>query len=305
MIIVRDGIKTAKSLLGLQAIKDCTYRMSHYCLMIHYDNVSLLFNNLSGELLMLEAGESLEQNREELIRHWFLVPDNFDEYKYAVQYKHVLSLMEPRINALTSFLIFPTTDCNARCFYCYELGRNRVNMSDKIAHDTALFIKQKSLGNDVRLRWFGGEPLFNLRAIDIITEDLRANDVVFKSQMTSNGYLFDESTVKRAVENWKLDSIQISLDGTEKVYNKSKAFIYRDTNAFKRVLHNIGLLLNAGVEVNIRLNMDKHNYEDLIILCKELSERFYGNDKLNVYAALLRDFGYSIHDFNDADDTEE
>jgi UTP--glucose-1-phosphate uridylyltransferase len=86
--------------------------------------------------------------------------------------------------------------------------------------------------------------------------------------MTSNGYLFDEKLVTKAVHSWNLEDIQITLDGTENVYNKTKNYIYKNTNAFKRVIDNIGLLLKAGVRVMIRLNIGEHNKEDLYELVK-------------------------------------
>ncbi|MEI3172875.1 MAG: radical SAM protein [Lachnospiraceae bacterium] len=129
---------------------------------------------------------------------------------------------------ITSYTIFTTTDCNARCFYCYEMGRSRIPMSDETAHKAAAYIAAHCGGEKVHLHWFGGEPLFNKQVIDIICTDLAEKGIVYESMIISNGYLFDGATVEQAVSHWKLKNVQITLDGTEEIYNRSKAFIYKD-----------------------------------------------------------------------------
>ena len=112
--------------------------------------------------------------------------------------------------------------------------------------------------------------------------------------MTSNGYLFNENLVNAAVSQWNLKMVQITLDGTEKVYNKIKAFIYPDSNAYQTVMHNIQLLLDAGIKVHIRLNLDLYNADDLMCLADELSERFSHYNNINVYAHHLFEDGTPI-----------
>ena len=49
--------------------------------------------------------------------------------------------------------------------------------------------------------------------------------------MISNGYLFSEEIIDRAARLWELRNVQITLDGTEKVYNETKAYIAPKDNA--------------------------------------------------------------------------
>ena len=105
--------------------------------------------------------------------------------------------------------------------------------------------------------------------------------------MTSNGYLMDEATIEEATTLWNLQGVQITLDGTEEVYNRCKAYIYKDVNAYRRVIGNIHHILEAGIHVNIRLNIDKHNAENLQQLVEELGKEFAGEEKLEVYSHPL------------------
>jgi len=280
----------AQKLIRTQQNVSDPVRFSHYVLRVPCDEGELLYHDLTGELLLLPMGEDAMESRDELIRRRFLVPQGFDEYVYTQQVRQLAELLAKKRTAITKFVVFPTTDCNARCLYCYELGRRRENMSDTVAEDTAAYIIKKSGGAKVNIQWFGGEPLYNRRAIDVICNRLRDAGQPFHSIMVSNGYLFDEETVHTATEQWKLDFVQITLDGMEQIYNKTKAYIYEEGSAYQRVLRNIGLLLDAGVHVEVRLNMGRGNQNDLYALADALAERFAGQKGLTVYCVLLRNF---------------
>ena len=105
--------------------------------------------------------------------------------------------------------------------------------------------------------------------------------------MTSNGYLINDDIINEAKELWQLKKIQITLDGSEKVYNHSKAFIYKDVNAYKRVIGNIHRLQNAGIHVSIRLNIDMYNAENLLELAEELHSEFNTPKGISIYVHAL------------------
>lgn len=246
----------------------------------------LVFHTLTRALLLLTPEEyAAPDNLPELRSSWFRVPQEMDDMKYADQVRFIRRTMWKEPEHITSYTIFTTTDCNARCFYCYEMGRSRIPMSAETAHKAAAYIAAHCGGEKVHLHWFGGEPLFNKQVIDIICTDLAEKGIVYESMIISNGYLFDGATVEQAVSHWKLKSVQITLDGTEEIYNRSKAFIYKDGKSpYQVVLANIQRLLDAGVSVHIRLNMDEHNADNLMELADELHERFGGKGKFRFTA---------------------
>ena len=86
---------------------------------------------------------------------------------------------------------------------------------------------------------------------------------------------------------WNLNKVQITLDGTEEMYNRSKAFIYKEGSPYLRVLNNIHRLLDAGIKVSIRLNINRHNADDLLVLTDTLINQFGGQKLLNVYSHPL------------------
>lgn len=267
--------------------ENCT-RWSRYCVQTPAEAGVLVYNLLTREMLLLTREEYANFTEISYLKeNGFVVPENTREKEWADFVKWVLTTRRPKSKEITGYTIFTTTDCNARCFYCFELGGARIPMSCQTAEKVLQYILDHCGGKEVHLSWFGGEPLFNDKVIDIICEGLKKAGIAFRSKMTSNGYLFDDEIIRRAGELWNLKRVQITLDGTEQVYNKIKAYIYRDTNPYEIVMKNIGRLLDAGIYVSIRLNMDTHNAEDLLTLAEELARRFAGKKNLGVYAHHL------------------
>jgi len=275
------------------------YKKTKHCLEIKCDEGRLLYHTLTGELLLLRGDSDRIKYTDTLIKRRFLVPEDTDECRLADDFKSLLKLINPEKTTKTSFTILTTTDCNARCFYCYELGRKRVSMSIEKARKAASYIAEASNGEAVKLHWFGGEPLCNIPAIDTILDVLEERKIAFSSKITTNGFYLDKMIAGKAKDKWKTELLQITLDGTERIYNTTKS--YKDTdcdNPYRRVLENIGYVLDEGMWVCIRLNMDRKNAEDLSALCDELSVKFGGRDNLNVNVAFLRAFERDIHPFS-------
>lgn len=300
MKVILESPDAAAKLCGEQKRIETQYRPSLHSVRAEVEDGVLLYHTLTCELLHLtkeEAACPTGEVRERLIRRWFLVPVDFDEKYYARQIRKVAALIAPKKENIRSYTVFTTTDCNARCYYCYEKGVKRVAMTADTAHRAADFIARKSGGKKVSLCWFGGEPLYNAEAIQIITRDLTERGISFTSKIVTNGLLFTPELVRQAREEWGLYFAQITVDGTEKVYNRTKAYIDRPENAFERVMTNIGLLLDSGVQVSARMNVDRHNAEDLHALTDLLARRFGGREGFHAYPVMLTDFNTKIHDF--------
>lgn len=274
--------------LGWQKKKEGEYRFLTYAVQLPVDDGVLLFHTITRELVFLNKEEAAKaEDCEELIKRRFLVPIGSDDRKLYEQMISWARLIVTKSRTINYYTIFTTTDCNARCFYCFEKDATRITMTESTAHDVAKYIINKHNGKKVHLNWFGGEPLFNNRVIDIICQDLQAAGIEYRSKMISNGYLFDDDIVNRAKKLWKLSHVQITLDGTEEVYNRSKRYIYKDGSAFQRVMKNIGLLLGNGISVHIRMNIGKHNAQDIKELVKELASLYARNSILTINARMV------------------
>ena len=270
-----------------------TYRQSKYVVNLEYKNKYLLFNTLTREMLAFDKHEFENFNKNKsiyalLVEKRFYVENVLDEKELYDQIAVVLNSIN-RVNSINDFIIFPTMECNARCFYCFEHGTKRYPMTDDTAYAVADYIINKSDGKAVNLQWFGGEPLCNTKAIDIICNRLKEVGLTFKSKMISNGYLFDCNMSQYAKENWNVNLIQITLDGTRDVYNRIKNYIYKTSDsAFDKVINNIESALNNGIRVLIRINIGKENDSDVTELIEFLCNKFKGYEKLlSIYFVLL------------------
>lgn len=294
---IAPQIVLVQKILGQQRMdEDALYRLTTHCMQIDQPEGVLLYHTLTGELLLLSHEEEAALKElpgpvspalTELAAHWFLRPVRTDDMALVDQTREIATRLVKRETAITKFTILTTTDCNARCYYCFEAGIKRVAMSEQTAQDTASYIAKHCGGKSVHLNWFGGEPLANVRAIDVITDCLRQQGMKFRSTMTTNGYLFNEVLVQRARDVWSLKEVQITLDGTEEVYNRHKAYVNPQGSPYRRVLRNIGLLLDAGITVNARLLMGSENEQSLYALADELAAMFGGKPGFGVYPAVL------------------
>jgi len=293
MQIIYNTAKPFDKLLKKQKPKaGATYRPMYYVVEQPVDEGLLLYHTMTKAFLLLtpeeaEIYKTHPADLQQLIDLWFLVPEDHDDRLLARQIRDVAKMLEEKNGAITSYTIMTTTDCNARCFYCYEMGRPRVPMSKETAEKTADYIISHSKGEKISIHWFGGEPLYNKPIISLICRKLKDKSIDYQSTMVSNGYLFDDDMICEAKDLWHLKKVQITLDGTEQTYNRSKAYIYKNVNAYQRVIQNIHRLQDADIRVSIRLNIDMHNADNLAELAEELHKEFNNPKGISVYMHAL------------------
>lgn len=298
MVILKKPAKKIQGLVGTQGIVNGVhYRPSQYTHVVEVDGNTVACSGITrciaqitdAEAEMLSKGVSSPVGAEELIKNWFLVPDDHDDYALCSETRNLL-----RIFAASSknrrYTIMTTLDCNARCFYCYQMGRNknRNPMSAETANAVADYIINDSIGGKADIQWYGGEPLYNDEVIDIISNRLKDAGVEYTSTMISNGYLLSKEKLEKAVNLWKLGKIQIPLDGTEAVYNSVKAYIHKDVESpYRVVMDNIKNALDNGIRIVIRVNFDQHNTEDIFKLANELKDNFVSYSNFAIYSDIL------------------
>lgn len=272
------------------------YRVNKYCYILEQEHYNIVYNTLTGGIIAIypfEWDNKFINYKSDYVEHlfhdYFLVPEDFNEDEIIELYRNKMSkdIVSNYLDTPDSFTILPTTECNAHCTYCYELGiDNKHSMTLETANKVADYIiENASKTKPITISWFGGEPLYNKDVINLITTKVRSNGFGISASMISNGYLFDDHTVYLAKYVWGLNSVQITLDGTESVYNKTKRYIYKeDPNPFKTVINNIHRLIDNDIFVSIRLNGGVYNADNLLELVKFLSEEFKdAQHKMQVY----------------------
>lgn len=303
MKVIVEPVGLVNGLIGKTREQEASERMTKHCVIAECDGGSLLYHTLTGELIYVDEKErSTPVIRNLLTEKHFLIDFDCDENRIADNVRTVAGIIKSGTKNITDFTILTTTDCNARCFYCYEKGIRRYSMSAETAEATADFILSSSGGKKIGLSWFGGEPLLNKEVISLISNKLENSGADFSSHMTSNGLLFDEEMIKEAVSFWRLNRVQITIDGTEEVYNRIKAYAEKQKSPYRTVIRNIGMLIDAGIRVFARLNMNRANFDNLMHLAGELGKLFGGKRLFCAYPVLLRTFTGEVGEFENPGD---
>lgn len=139
----------------------------------------------------------------------------------------------------SGIMIFPTTDCNMRCIYCYaRAGEQHKNLDFSIAKK-AIDYRLAEKKHRLRIMFHGGgEPLFNFSLVRNIMEYIDENDVNKYATISTNGVMSNQ------VREWALDNldhISISFDGDEKIQNKQRP-LANGKGSYKEVLKTIEAL---------------------------------------------------------------
>lgn len=297
VITVVEPKKHITGLWGRQSIKEsATYRLMKYVLRVNHDGKVLLYNIVTEHLVVLDNDESemldslpMDFNpwMKDLIYGYFLVTQKYDEHRDVLNIRNILLKVNKVYESdegITQYTILPTTQCNARCFYCFEKNVKTETMTVDIAEDVVAFIVNNCKQNPVRILWFGGEPTVGAKYIDLICRGLSRRDIQYKSMMITNGYLFDNELILKAKELWNIDLISITVDGVGESYNRIKNYKAASDDPYERVMRNIGLLLKNEIQVILRMNFDQDNYQEFDNLVSEVGNRFGKNSYLSVSA---------------------
>ena len=187
-------------------------------------------------------------------------------------------------NPIQGITILPTTDCNARCFYCFEEGIERYSMSKETAQHTIEFIKHFYNDKELAIAWFGGEPLLNFPIIEFITLELKKLGYDLNTHITTNGSLLTREMLDFFVKNYTHTSFQITLDGVDEDYYKAKRYIdISPKDAFNRVLDSIKMVLKANLPIQVRINFLPSKIEEAKQTYAKVLELLSDVDLSNLY----------------------
>ncbi len=184
--------------------------------------------------------------------------------------------------------ICPTLQCNFLCPYCFEHDQKGSSMmTSETAERLLYFIKSYKEVRHLSITWYGGEPLLAFDIIGRITKNIKALDIDFEGAgMVTNGYLLNSEKIAQ-LDELKVNFIQITLDGPEKVHD-TRRVLAKGGPTFQTILSNVDALMNSTYKgfCAIRINVDKRNYNQFVELRASLLERFKGKN-LSVHAGRV------------------
>lgn len=274
-------------------------KLSNYNFLKNYDGVNVFFNAKTCALAIV--------NDEFLQVYTDIENGLFDENKYSQALLSDMKLsgciLEDDINELHTFeyyrnmqkydntnlglTIAPTLDCNFRCTYCFE-NHQKGLMSESVQKALIQFIKSKiGVIKTLSITWYGGEPLLAKKIIYSLSEAMvalcEANKVKYNAFIITNASLLTDEDIV-CFKKYRITGAQVTIDGPKEIHDSRRINI-SGNSTFDLLLKNVNKLLAAGLDVVVRINIDKNNIDhvnDLLITLKS---------EIALYQKIKIDFG--------------
>lgn len=285
------------------------FRVSKYCISVEDGEKMIIFNTMTSSVIKMDKKmyhQVFEMNEkpndtdlcQALENMGYIVDESLDENFRLKVFRRKYQYAD---RGITSAVIAVTTECNARCYYCYENGIKRAPMAKETADGIVDFLDKNSKTRKLVVQWFGGEPLCAVDIIDRIVIGLRERGIELSSFITTNGYCINEDILNKAKELWNIKRFQIPLDAFGKEYNNIKNYIgvSGQDDSFSIVVKNIHSVLDAGFHVNVRTNFNPDNIEPTRKVLNFLAEEFSGEKNFFAYPEPITGVGMSsVIDFS-------
>ncbi len=197
----------------------------------------------------------------EFAKHAYLVDEEKEKKAFKFAY---LDFQKKRDEDEVQLFFVPNYSCNFACSYCYQEGYEPVKQVLSIEIIDAFFnyIHQEFAGKKKYITVFGGEPLMpgekqrNLIA-HLLNKSKAANlDVAF----VTNGYTLVSYLDLLMTAN--IREIQVTLDGTMEVHDQRR-YMHGKLPTFEKIVAGVDACLAAGININLRMVIDKENINNL------------------------------------------
>ena len=304
MKIIKNGDNRVTKIINKKELnKDTEYRISLFTYFYSENGKYLIQNTLTLEATELTEQEwnAVQQIRnnpvsyvfiaengiEQLALSRYIVESDYDEIK---QYKNVVFILRTVAktkHGYSSYIIWPTTGCNARCIYCFEEGFKSRTMTTQTADRVIEFIKETKQDGKIKIKWFGGEPLLGHKMISYMCQKLKENDIDFESTMITNCSLVTEELAKDIRTLWNMKKIQISLDGDKTDYERRKRYCDPKKYNYDTVIRGIRFLVAEGLNINLRCNVDNNNIDGLAAFVDQLKADLGDIQNIDMYLSPL------------------
>lgn len=237
-----------------------------------------------------EIPHGIPKNTLDILEHEGIICGCNDDDDYVIKSQFITQSVQHDTSKLNLVLV-PTLNCNFNCPYCFENGKRAKIMSDDTINHLINFIKELGGTKELTITWYGGEPLLAFPVIKKILNRIsqESSIKIVKHSMITNGYLINDKVIK-LFQEYPLDSIQITLDGTKERHNKLRALKANNAPTYNRIIENIGLVANnlTNTELHVRVNIDKNNANDFFQIYDEFKTKFNNNSNIIVYPGIIR-----------------
>lgn len=219
------------------------------------------------------------------------------KYNFVYEKKNLIEFNSTDQDDTLKLILLPHQNCNFRCVYCYEkFDKNK--MLPSVEQNLTDFIElQLSSGkyNNLRISWFGGEPLLAIDVIERLSNRIinlcSKHNVNYVSDITTNGYNLTKKNIEILL-NSKVASFQITIDGIKEIHDKQRVLINGE-GTYTNIIENLIELssYNDNFNVILRMNVgpENLNYVDDFIL--NMKREFGSDERFQLYFHNIGNWG--------------
>lgn len=202
-----------------------------------------------------------------------------------------------------SFVIQPTANCQLGCHYCGQ-SHAKHTMNDhfipKIMERIA-YMSAKKRYDTLNITWFGGEPLMGYSQIKKLSSNFidlcKEKRWNYMCKIVTNAVSLKKNIALELINECKVTYFQITIDGTKEYHDQRRVTKIQANGTFDIILSNLLDLLDLeefvtnGCFVEIRMNIDRTNYQSIPDLIDLLAENKIHQKNVGLTFAAILDWG--------------
>lgn len=279
-------------------------KKSNYNIILYKENASLIYNSFTNSYLALsnKACQSFEfMSTEEfgkLYAHIYkkmyeigiIIPEAMDELA-IIRYKNKVATFGSR---KLRIVVYPTQDCNLKCWYCYESHIPNTKMRPSTIERIVKYVTNSIKSNtfdEFYITMFGGEPFTDFDTIAYPLLD-RVKKIVEKSGKKFTCFFVTNATLINSSIIQKLKSLhphfQITIDGNKEQHNRIRVWKNGDKPTFNHILWVIHKLCKEiegdNFFLTLRINYDNKTLCSLLDILEQINDL----DRKKVYIHFER-----------------
>lgn len=214
-----------------------------------------------------------EEARAQLIMAKVLVPTTEDELG-AVLSENLAAIAA---NEVLYQVLQPTAWCQLACSYC-----GQAHSRQRLSKDNQQFflsrMRERLAGgrySQLKIGWFGGEPLAGMEVIRTLTPRARALAQEFgcdySARIVTNGLALTPALARELVEQHSVGEAEITLDGLTTHHDRQR-FTKTGKGSFARIFTNlIGVSTTTQMRLVVRCNVSRDNADGVLPLLETLA----------------------------------
>lgn len=282
----------------------------------------VLYNTRTGAAATIEKenvqliNELLENTNEyiesefflPLYKNGFIVKNDYNEYE-DIRSKYERNFYN---DDLLNIVLLPAEMCNFTCPYCFVYNYKNKIMDEEVYRNVKKHIRNqvnildnKRKKKDLKISWFGGEPLLEKEKIFSFMGELHdefSDTCNIHSSIITNGYDLNYSVFRKLLDRG-VSRYQITFDGSKESHDTLRR-LHNGEGSYDIIVKNLNEIVSNVKEDDrfvfaIRINFLKNTYERIFNLIDDLF-MIIGNDKrFQVYCRPIYNFETKREDINE------